>query len=373
MRKHSAPLKLLIYRRGWSATGGAERYLQRFAAGLEKSGIETILIADARWPKENWGQHLIERLSGSDASFEEELYAIRARHPGAILFSMDRLPGADVFRAGDGLHSSWLERLAAEEGRLKHLFRRRRPMHRRLLAAEEALFKDPDLRVIANSKMVAEELIITHHLSEERIAVIPNGYDVPCLSDEEQQQRRVRVRASLGISEDKIVFLFVGSGWKRKGAQTAVDAFHELDRSDCHLILAGKGKALRTKHANIHLTGPLTDPIDHYLASDVFILPTLYDPFSNACLEAACFELPVLTTDANGFAEVINTHPSAGEVIPTPRNTVAWAKAMVRWTDPALRGAARAALAEIRAHYTVSRNVNATIDFIKNPTHAAAS
>src|SRR5256885_5550154 len=38
-----------------------------------------------------------------------------------------------------------------------------------------------------------------------------------------------------------------------------------------------------------------------YGSADVFLLPTVYDPFSNACLEALAAGLPVITTKANGF------------------------------------------------------------------------
>ena len=44
-----------------------------------------------------------------------------------------------------------------------------------------------------------------------------------------------------------------------------------------------------------------------YAAADIFILPTLYDPFSNASLEALAAGLPVITTRGNGFSEVIET------------------------------------------------------------------
>lgn len=366
MNLTTPPFKILIYRRGWSATGGAERYLLRFANGLEKENIDTVLLADTKWPEATWNTHSIERLSSStNETNEAELQEIRKRHPGAVLFSMERLPGSDVFRAGDGLHSAWLERLAAEEGTLRHLFRRSRPMHRKLLAAEDALFSDPKLKVVANSKMVANELIYSHQLRPEQIAIIPNGYDLPPISPEERIHRRTQLREALSIPENDTVFLFVGSGWKRKGAQIAIDAFRAMDRKDCWLILAGKGKASRTGHSQIIQSGPVSDPTDHYLAADVFVLPTLYDPFSNACLEAAAFGLPVITTDANGFSEVIHRYPGSGEVIPIPRNPSAWTASMVRWSDFSRRQAAQPALLEIRQHHTISRNVTATIDFIK--------
>ena len=43
-----------------------------------------------------------------------------------------------------------------------------------------------------------------------------------------------------------------------------------------------------------------------YAAADIFLLPTLYDPFSNACLEALAAGLPVITTRDNGFSEIID-------------------------------------------------------------------
>ena len=51
--------------------------------------------------------------------------------------------------------------------------------------------------------------------------------------------------------------------------------------------------------------GLLLDIEKYYGAADIFVLPTLYDPFSNACLEAFGSGLPVITTAQNGFSELI--------------------------------------------------------------------
>lgn len=360
------PMKLLACRRGWSPTGGAERFLQRFAKALADAGTGTTLLADERWPESEWTAGGIERIRSEDPEgFGREVMAIKARYPGAMLFSMERLPGADVFRAGDGLHSAWLDRLAAEEGRLADWFRRRRKMHRQLLALEDRLFADPALRVVCNSRMVSRELSGRHGFPESRIAVIPNGYDPENLNNEEKQTRRREWRRRLGIPERAVLFLFVGTGWKRKGAQVLVDAFRRLDHPEAWLAMVGKGRAKRGKHPRIHLAGPVRSPLDWFLASDVFVLPTLYDPFSNACLEAAAYGLPVLTTDANGFAEVLEENPQAGEIVPIPRTADAWAAAMNRWIDAERRGASKSPLDKIRSEYTIRRNVMATVNFIQ--------
>ena len=359
-------MKLLACRRGWSPTGGAERFLQRFAKGLGEAGIETTLIADERWPDAEWQAGNIERVSSTDPDeFAREVMAIKLRHPGACLFSMERLPGADVFRAGDGLHSAWLDRLAAEDGRFGDWFRRRRKMHRQILALEVELFGNPALRVIANSRMVAGELMRRHSFPESRIEVIPNGYDPINLTPDEVMERRGRLRTSLGIPESAVLFLFVGSGWKRKGAQLLVDAFRTMDFPQAWLALVGKGRVKRARHPRIHLAGPVRSPLDWFLAADVFALPTLYDPFSNACLEAAAHGLPVLTTNANGFAEVLEKFPTAGEVVPVPRTKDAWAAAMTRWMNEERRIESRPSLEDIRRHFTIRRNVMATVDFIR--------
>jgi UDP-glucose:(heptosyl)LPS alpha-1,3-glucosyltransferase len=43
----------------------------------------------------------------------------------------------------------------------------------------------------------------------------------------------------------------------------------------------------------------------YYAAGDLLVLPTLYDPFSNVCLEAMACGLPVVTTVGNGASEII--------------------------------------------------------------------
>ncbi len=50
-----------------------------------------------------------------------------------------------------------------------------------------------------------------------------------------------------------------------------------------------------------------------------FILPSIYEPFSNACVEALASGLPVITTQINGAAELIREGEN-GLLIKDPTN-----------------------------------------------------
>ena len=95
-----------------------------------------------------------------------------------------------------------------------------------------------------------------------------------------------------------------------------------------------------------------------------FILPTLYEPFSNACLEALAFGLPVLTTEHNGFAEIIDRGVE-GEVFSDPRDTAALAAGIDRWADAARRAEVRPRLLEKAARFTIEENVRSTLAIIE--------
>jgi UDP-glucose:(heptosyl)LPS alpha-1,3-glucosyltransferase len=93
-------------------------------------------------------------------------------------------------------------------------------------------------------------------------------------------------------------------------------------------------------------------------ASDLFLLPTLYDPFSNASLEALAAGLPVITTQANGFAEIMRPALD-GEVLSSPSDIDAIVSAIEKWRmeNPASRDSRR----HYAAHYTIEENVRQTL------------
>jgi UDP-glucose:(heptosyl)LPS alpha-1,3-glucosyltransferase len=356
-------MKILFARRGYSSSGGAERYLARLVKGLRAKKIETTLLTDGAWPKDQWpGDRRITLPGTSPAGFARAVEREKSNHPNSLLFSFDRIPRSDIFRAGDGIHTAYLNRQAGEGNPLATWFRGIRRHHRETCTLEEQLFtQNKDLHVICNSEMVASELRTFFSFPENRITTIYNGFTPKPWDHLEQKESRKIIREQLGIPPAAPIILFVGSGWKRKGAEPLVKAFQKLKSTKAHLVLVGKGRLKKSLAPRVHLTGPVTSPREYYLASDFFALPTLYDPFSNACLEAAAFGLPVITTDGNGFAEAIKCFPGSGEIIPNPRNPTAWAKSLDHWLtkepDPN-------SLQELVKAHTMDFNITRTVDLL---------
>lgn len=354
-------MKIGVVRRGYSATGGAERYLQRFAAAAADVGHECVLFTGRAWPVAEWQGELVRVDGSSPRSFAKRLLGATAQQPCDALFSLERVLQCDVYRCGDGVHAAWLERRAAFEPRWRSRFRKLRPKHRELLGLERHLFSTGGAAaIIANSRMVRDEITARFDRSADDIHVIYNGVP-PFIAN---PGARRRIRESLALSESSYVVLFAGSGWERKGLRFAVEAVGRVRDAECVLLVAGTGRLpAGASSAQIRFVGTTEKTSELLAAADVFLLPTIYDPFSNACLEAMAAGLPVITTRSNGFSEVIE-EGIEGDVLDDPREIGAMARCLEAWRSSSRREMVRARLRQKSAHFSTEENMRKTIEVI---------
>ncbi|MBE7213227.1 MAG: glycosyltransferase family 4 protein [Gluconacetobacter diazotrophicus] len=354
-----------LARRGYSPTGGAESYLRRLVAALAAKGHAPTLFASPEWPRDQRPAEAgFETVRGrGPASFATGLERSEARRRCDLLFSLERVWRCDCYRAGDGVHRAWLERRTGFEPGWRGVLRRWNPKHCQLLALEESLFGQGGAGfVIANSHLIRDE--ITAHYPAyppERIAVVYNGLP-PGRFQPAAPEQRARARQAFGLEPDDFILLFAGTGWERKGFACALTAVARLpDSARARLLVAGRGnpRPYRRQAGRARFLGPVRDMASIYAAADLFVLPTLYDPFSNACLEALAAGLPVLTTRANGFAEVLAAGVD-GDVFDAG-DDAALASLALGWSDPARRQAARPLCARKAAAFSIERNVNTTL------------
>ncbi len=362
-------LTIGLVRRGHSDTGGAEAYLKRLARGLSESGHATRLFTDAAWPAREWPWGPITRLRGETAHrFADELEKVRPREYCDLLLSLERVWQCDVYRAGDGIHQAWMERRDAASSVFRRWLRHFNAKHKDALELERALFSGGARRVIANSQMVKGEATRFYGYPAEQIDVVPNG--VPLADFRPDAEARTVRRKILRLRDDEIAVLFVGSGWERKGLRHAIDAVNSLG-GNFRLFVAGRGRGRKIDGRIVQRLGAVRDLPALYAAADIFVLPTHYDPFSNACLEALAAGLPVITTKDNGFSEIIE-HRVHGSIIDVPSDVARIADELRYWAEPGHRAAARPAILERAGHFDISVNVARTLAVLDHVPRAEA-
>ncbi len=364
-------LRLALVRRGYSATGGAEAYLKRLARGVIEAGHKVQLIATNEWPEDQWPLGPITRLRAESViGFADELEQVRPQLDCDGLLSLERVWSCDVYRAGDGVHRAWLARRRKFELPLKQFARALNRKHRDLLHLEQSLLASRKAgRVIVASQMVKNEIVDLYGYPADRIDIVHNG--VPLDKLRFDSELREKSREDLKLKPDQIALLFAGSGWERKGLLFAIQAMALCKNTKIRLLVAGRGNEMlyKTKRLRfwreepVQFLGEVADISRVYAAADIFILPTIYDPFSNACLEALACGLPVITTGSNGFSEIIEDAVH-GSIVNHAGNLVGLRDAIRFWSDPSRRAAARSANIERASQFDISKNVEQTLEIL---------
>jgi UDP-glucose:(heptosyl)LPS alpha-1,3-glucosyltransferase len=328
-------MKIAIIKSNYTPYGGGEKYTTRLIKAFAARGdsVNVLTAVKGQWDAfaDNVKWVRLRQMPYNNllrlASFNTSVNTHLKTHSYDCVLGMDSTETQTHLRAGGGCHAAWLRRRCAEESMLRCLSFRLNPFHRTMLAIERKAFLSPGLRkIICNSHLVGKEIEEFYPVVSQKLTVIHNGvewheFTVPF---SQAGARRADIRSHLDLRSDKFFFLFVGSGYWRKGLEKIISALSLLP-DDAELLIVGKDKEeehyrdmgkKRGLSARVHFFGPRKDVIPFYQVADAFVLPTRYDPFSNASLEALAMGLYTVTSDANGCAEVIRK--GAGAVIPAP-------------------------------------------------------
>jgi UDP-glucose:(heptosyl)LPS alpha-1,3-glucosyltransferase len=365
-------LTICFARRGYSASGGAENYLKRLAKGIVDLGYKTRLFTTDDWPESEWPFGELVRIRAKSAlGFATELEKAREEKRHDVLISLDRVSRCDVYRAGDGVHQAWLNRRERFEMPWRKVIRRFNRKHTDLLRLEKTLLDERGAeRVIANSQMVKNEIIDLYNFRRDQIDVVHNGIPLDRFQFDSVARNKSRLEA--GLAADDIIVLFVGSGWERKGLRYAIEAVEGCENTKIRLFVAGRGDQFRYRSDRVRFFGEVDDPRPLYAAADVFILPTIYDPFANACLEALACGLPVITTRANGFSEIMEDRIH-GSIVDQPDDVGDLQKAVEEWSEPTRRSVARPSILNRASRFDIARNVERTLGILVQSAARAAS
>lgn len=238
-----------------------------------------------------------------------------ARHDVTISYGINCPTGGVTWV--NSLHRAWLERKrAVSTGRERAgaLARFVHPRHRVLLALETHHFvKRRYRKVITVSDHVAADLGRLYGVPPEDTVTINNGYSPDAFSPERSSALREQVRAELRLPADAVVLLMVAHELDRKGFGVLIDAVARIDDARLHIVLAGRTAPTAYEHRiqalgiapRLRYVGAAGDVGRYHAAADAFVLPTQYEAFCLAIIEALGSGVPVVTTDVPGATDAI--------------------------------------------------------------------
>jgi UDP-glucose:(heptosyl)LPS alpha-1,3-glucosyltransferase len=310
--------RIALVRARYTPFGGAERFVANAMEALRAHGASITLVT-REWPQSATGAALVCNpfYLGNvwrDWGFARAVCRRLAGERFDLVQSHERIACCDIFRAGDGVHREWLKQRAIGMSNISKIKVALNPYHAYIRYAEAKLFRSSRLKaIICNSQMVKNEIQEWFETPMDKLHVIYSGVDIDRFSQNLRIEHSAILRKQINIPADATVYLHVGSGFERKGVEFLIAAFARLPVSS-HLVIVGKDKSqahfVRMAvalgiSARTHFVGAISDVSPYYGVADVFVLPTIYDPFPNAILEAMASGLPVITSFKSGGAEII--------------------------------------------------------------------
>lgn len=323
----------IVYAIGSTQIGGAERHLLRVCENLFQKGwrITLYTLSEPGPLYDSFCQctHEIKTISPprvkgplgkvfKAVAFIKQFILfflfVRKEKPRIVHFF---LPTAYLVFAPAALLAGGAIRIMSR--RSLNVYMENRPFIQRI---ERFLHQRMDL-VLGNSEAVCQQLCAEEGLQESQVELIYNGIEP------DMNQSASSLRSELGISEDALVLTIVANLYTYKGHQDLFKALGKIstdmpkgwkllvvgrDEENNKMQLTGLAADLGIAE-NIIFLGQRSDVEAIYNQSDLALLVSHQEGFSNSILEAMRASLPLVVTDTGGNAEAVH-HNETGLVVP---------------------------------------------------------
>jgi UDP-glucose:(heptosyl)LPS alpha-1,3-glucosyltransferase len=362
----------LCYESVIPARGGAETYIADLARCLAADGHEVHLYA-SQWDAEalptGLRYHQLPVPVGPRSIRPWHFAGACARAledaPHLVSIGFNKTWGQDVQYPLGGLHVA-----SADHNIRKHSQSLMRGLARLVKAGDLANWSYTLLErrqylvhrplVVANSRMVRGHFHQYYGIPPEDVRIVHSAVDPERFGQPDRPRRRAEWREQWDLEPGDTAALFVAMNYRLKGLEPLLHAVARLHQHErFRLLVVGNAKtrgwerlARRLDVADrVRFLGPRKDVHHCFFAADFLVHPTFYDPCSLVVLEALACGLPVVTSRANGAAELLNP-PREGYVVDNPHDHRHLALCMEQLLDPAKRQACSAAARRAASQWT---------------------
>lgn len=289
--------------------GGMQRDFMRIAKACLENDHEIHVIA-ARWKGEapkGFQLHLVS-VSGLTnhariESFAKEANKAMESLSADLAIGFNKMQGLDFYFAADVClrykmrNKKWLLKLV--------------PRYRSYLQLEKKVFsRKSKTKIFYLTPKQKEQYVVSYQTPDERFFFLPAGLEKRMAKGDEIKKIRHDMRKTLAADEDEIILLFVGSSFRNKGLDRAIDAAGAIKNRKCRLLVFGqddiKKHARRIKKQNlahkIQMMGTTDHLVDYMYAADILIHPARVEAAGMVLLEAIISGLPIITTANCGYA-----------------------------------------------------------------------
>lgn len=347
-------LKIAVLVRNFVSTGGAERYAIEVTRRLAVTHEVHVFAQERSWHgKEDITFHKIPRFLTKPSWLNQILFSYFCKKAVGddfdIIHSHERVTKFDILT----IHCPCFRSFITDEKRLwKRIYIwfsvALSPLKLAYLWLEKEQFTYNNKRLlIAVSENVKRNVMDNYPLPDQYFRLANPGVNLHAPHKDDSDDDLEKLRLQLGIASDEIVILFVGSEFKRKGLEGLLRGFALMPHSNLKLVIAGEGggklaefkKLARSLgiDSRVLFLGLVKEIYRLYRLSDIYILPTLSDPFGMAPFEAMAFGVATImsSSDFAGGAELIKCGEAL--ILKDPKDPKEIAGSLHKLLDPHYR------------------------------------
>jgi len=305
-------MKIAIAHMRHAKTGGVELFLNSLSRYLAEQGDEVTILCRSHDEPSHPAIKFVKLRSFSIGKTHRIWNFARdvERHTKSadydVVISLGGTWYQDILRIGSGTR----KHLVSSMGRKPSL-------RDRLMAyiEQKAMKKGNYKHIIANSYKSASEVQDAYGVPSEDVSVIHNFVDTKKFDRNRVAKEASELKLKLGVDGSEPVYLFLGTGYSRKGLKPTLEAFSHLDFPAKLIVVGRESREAEYKeyakklgiYDKCHFMGEQTTPELYYSIADCYVLPAYYEPFGFAVLEALACGTPVIITENCGAKEVVNS------------------------------------------------------------------